>query len=69
MIELFFSSKFSLPKLRSFVVVQVVEMYLKVCKIATFKTSLFLDMMPYSLKLLTFVSNGKTKNISYLLEA
>jgi hypothetical protein len=69
MIELFFSSKFSLLKLRSFVVVQVVEMYLKVCKIATFETSLFLGMMPYSLKLLTFISNGKTKNISYLLEA
>jgi hypothetical protein len=69
MIELFFSSKFSLLKLRSFVVVQVVEMYLKVCKIATFETSLFLDMMPYSLKLLIFISNGKTKNISYLLEA
>jgi len=69
MIELFFSSELSLAKLRSFVVVQVVEMYLKVCKIATFETSLFLDMMPYSLKLLTFVSNGKTKNISYLLEA
>lgn len=68
MIELFFSSELSLAKLRSFVVVQVVEMYLKVCKIATFETSLFLDMMPYSLKLLTFVSNGKTKNISYLLE-
>jgi hypothetical protein len=35
MIKLYFSSKSSLTKLRSFVVVQVVEMYFKVCKIAT----------------------------------